>query len=252
MVGTSCSCPCSYPCSCSLVLVLGSLRRRRVPNNVRFVIDDANEEDWMIAPDSLDYVHTRMLSGCFADFGDVLRKSFRCLKPGGWMESQDYLTTLLCDDGTMGPDYAFAEWSALYERASVAVGRPARIADALKRSYEQAGFVDVRDDVFKLPVNSWPRDPQFKMLGRFQEMNMLDGLQAFTLKFFQKGLHWTADEIEVYLVKVRQAISDRSVHAYHKLCVSFRSPLPAWNLRARAEPRRYVVWGRKPHEGETR
>lgn len=179
--------------------------------------------------DPLDYVHTRILLGSFEDFRVIIKKSFANLKPGGWMESQEWMPTVYCDDGTMGPDYGFAEWTQTQDKAAMNLGRPLRIANKLKRWYEQAGFVDVHEEMFKLPINSWPKDPQMKMLGRFNETNLLDGLQAFSLQLFQKGLGWTKDEIEVYLVHVRKALSDRNVHAYHKI---------------------YVVWGRKPEENE--
>ncbi|OCK86192.1 S-adenosyl-L-methionine-dependent methyltransferase [Lepidopterella palustris CBS 459.81] len=208
---------------------LSPIQPEWVPNNVRFVIDDANEEDWMISPNSHDYIHTRVLLGAFEDFREIIKKSFRYLRPGGWMESQEYMSTLYCDDGTMDSNYAFAEWTATQDKAAMTMGRPLRIANKLKRWYEQAGFVDVHEEIYKLPINSWPKDPQFKMLGRFNETNLLDGLQAFSLQLFQKGLGWTKDEIEVYLVQVRKALSDRNVHAYHKI---------------------FVVWGRKPEEGE--
>src|SRR6266700_5439208 len=117
-------------------------RCRRVPNNVKFVIDDANEEDWMIHPNSHDYIHTRILLGCFEDFREIIKKSFRYLKPGGFMESQEYMPTVYCDDGTMGSDYAFAEWTATQDKAAMFLCRPLRIANKLIRWYEQAGFVD--------------------------------------------------------------------------------------------------------------
>lgn len=167
--------------------------------------------------DPMDYIHTRVLLGSFEDFRDIITKSYRYLKPGGWMESQEYMSTVYCDDGTMSKDYVFAEWTQTQDEAAMALGKPMRIANKLKRWYEQAGFVDVHEEVYKLPINSWPKDPQFKMLGRFEESNLLDGLQAFSLQPFEKGLNWTKDEIEVYLVSVRKALSDRNVHAYHKV-----------------------------------
>ncbi|KAF2641242.1 S-adenosyl-L-methionine-dependent methyltransferase [Massarina eburnea CBS 473.64] len=206
---------------------LSPIQPEWVPNNVKFVIDDANEEDWMLDP--LDFIHTRLLLGCFEDFREVIKTSFRHLKPGGWMESQEIMPTVYCDDGTMAADWPYAEWVRTQDQAAMNVGKPMRIANKLKRWYEQAGFVDVHEEVFKLPINSWPKDPQFKMLGRFNETCYLDGLQAWSLQLFTRGLSWTKDEIEVYLVHVRKSLSDRSVHAYNKI---------------------YVVWGRKPREGE--
>lgn len=188
-----------------------------VPENVQFIIDDAAEDDWLIQPDTYDYIHTRLLLGCFEDFREVIRKSYRYLKPGGWMESQEVYPTLYCDDGTMSENYPFLEWTRTQDSAAMNVGRPLRIANKLKRWYEQQGFVDVHEEVFKLPINPWPKDPQLKMLGRFNENGLLEGLQAFSLAWFHRGLGWTKDEIEVYLVQVRKAISDRNVHAYHKV-----------------------------------
>lgn len=191
----------------------------RIPENVKFIIDDASEEDWLIKPNSHNYIHTRMMSGSFEDFREVIRKAFRYLKPGAWMGSEEYMAALYCDDGTMGPDYAFAEYTDLINKAAMNIGRPLLIANKLKRWYEQAGFVDVHEEVYKLPINPWPKDPQSKLLGRFNETHMLDGLQGFSLALLQRGLGWTQDEIEVFLVRVRKAISDRSVHAYHKMYV---------------------------------
>ncbi|KKY14764.1 putative methyltransferase type 11 [Diplodia seriata] len=196
---------------------LSPIQPEWVPENVQFVIDDAQEEDWLIKPDSYDYIHTRVLLGSFEDFREVVKKSYKYLKPGGWMESQEFYSTLYCDDGTMGPDYAFAEWTRTQDAAAMNLGRPLRIANKLKRWYEEQGFVDVHEEVFKLPINPWPKDPQLKMLGRFSENSLLEGIQAFSLAWFHRGLGWTKDEIEVYLVQVRKAIADRSVHAYHKV-----------------------------------
>ncbi|KAK7529926.1 S-adenosyl-L-methionine-dependent methyltransferase [Phyllosticta citribraziliensis] len=208
---------------------LSPIQPEWVPENVQFIIDDAAEDDWLIQPDTYDYIHTRLLLGCFEDFRDVIRKSYRYLKPGGWMESQEVYPTLYCDDGTMSDDFPFMEWTRTQDSAAMNIGRPLRIANKLKRWYEQQGFVDIHEEVFKLPINPWPKDPQLKMLGRFNENGLLEGLQAFTLAWFHRGLGWTKEEIEVYLVQVRKAISDRNVHAYHKM---------------------YVVWGRKPQSWE--
>jgi hypothetical protein len=91
-----------------------------VPNNVKFVIDDANEEDWMLL-EPADYIHTRLLLGCFSDFREVIAKGYQNLKPGAWMESQDLMPTVYCDDGTMSPDYAFAEWVQTQDQAQTLV-----------------------------------------------------------------------------------------------------------------------------------
>lgn len=210
---------------------LSPIQPSSVPENVQFFIDDSSEEDWAVPPAYFDFIHTRVLLGCFTDFSAIIQRALFYLKPGGYMESQEILSTPDCDDGTMPEDWVFLEWTRYSDSASMGADRPMRIAHKLKRWYEAAGFVDVQEKVFKLPMNSWPRDKHLKDLGRMQEGNWLAALGALSMGHFSRMLGWSKNEIEVYLVNVRKAISDRNVHAYHKV---------------------FVVWGRKPfpHEME--
>lgn len=200
-----------------------------VPKNVQFFIDDASEEDWAVPPQHFNFIHTRVLLGSFTDFRAILRRALFYLKPGGYMESQEVMPTPYCDDGTMAPDWPFMEWIQYLDEAAMGAGRPLRIANKLKRWYEAAGFVDVEEKVFKLPINPWPQDKHLKTLGRMHEDNLLAGLGGLSMGHFSRVLGWSKNEIEVYLVNVRKSISDRSVHAYHKV---------------------FVVWGRKPFDHE--
>lgn len=106
---------------------------------------------------------------------------------------------------------------------------PNPVADMDSDRYEAAGFIDVREMVFKVPVSAWARDPHLKELGKMSEENWRKGLGAFSMALFSRKLHWSKTEIEVFLINVRKAMADRNVHAYHRI---------------------YVVWGRKPKEGE--
>lgn len=60
----------------------------RVPSNVRFVVDDASELDWLYPPDTFDFIHTRTMLGSFEEFRAIIKRAFTYIKPGGWMESQ--------------------------------------------------------------------------------------------------------------------------------------------------------------------
>lgn len=112
---------------------LSPIQPSQVPENVHFFIDDASEPDWGLPPAYFDYIHTRVLMGCFTDFKDIVARSFHYLKPGGWMESQEGFTTPFCDDGTMPADWAFLEWTKYIDDAAMMADRPLRIANKLKR-----------------------------------------------------------------------------------------------------------------------
>ena len=66
----------------------------------------------------------------------------------------------------MSPDFPLLEWAKTVDDASMEFGRPLRIANKLKRWFVEAGFEDVHEQVFKLPINAWPKDPRLKQLGQ--------------------------------------------------------------------------------------
>ena len=178
---------------------LSPIQPSSVPANVHFFIDDASEDDWALPPAYFDYIHTRILLGCFTNFGNVIKKAFNYLQPGGYMESQELMSTPCCDDDTMGDDWPFLEWTNFGDQAAVKAARPLRIAHRLKDWYEQAGFVDVQERIFKLPINSWPKDRHLKILGAMWEENLLSGLSGFSMAHYSRVLSWSKEQIEVDL-----------------------------------------------------
>ncbi|TGO73401.1 hypothetical protein BELL_0364g00060 [Botrytis elliptica] len=200
-----------------------------VPENVHFYIDDASDDDWVLPSNHFDYIHTRVLLGCFTDFETIIKRGFHYTKPGGYMESQEIFFTPYCDDESMTETWPFLEWIGFVEKAATKAGRSMNIAKNLKSWYEAAGFVDVQEKVFKLPVNPWSKDKHLYNLGEMSEENWLACLSSFSMALFSRILNWKQEQIEVYLVNVRKSIPNRNVHAYNKI---------------------YVVWGRKPEESE--
>ncbi|KAM0549193.1 hypothetical protein ACHAPJ_009502 [Fusarium lateritium] len=55
-----------------------------VPPNVRFIIDDI-DEDWNYG-EKFDYVHSRMMMFSIVDWEKYLRKIYKSLAPGGYIE----------------------------------------------------------------------------------------------------------------------------------------------------------------------
>lgn len=50
--------------------------------------------------------------------------------------------------------------------------------------------------------------------GIWTEQNICNGLYGLSVALFTRGLGWTAEETEVFLVNVRKDIRDRRIHAY--------------------------------------
>jgi hypothetical protein len=71
------------------------------------------------------------------------------------------------------------------------------MANTVKQAYEEAGFVDVHERVFKMPINAWPKDERLKELGRMWERNLLSGLSGFSVLLFNRAFGRTPAETEV-------------------------------------------------------
>ncbi|KAM4064967.1 hypothetical protein HRG_004685 [Hirsutella rhossiliensis] len=108
-------------------------------------------------------------------------------------------------------------------------GRTPFLGASLREEYEQAGFVDIHQRIFKIPTNGWPKDERLKELGRAWESNFLQGMSGFSLQLLNKTYNRTPEEIEVSLVEIRREICNPRIHAY----------MPV-----------FVVWGRKPFPWE--
>lgn len=45
-----------------------------VPPNLKFIIDDA--EDAWLYPEKFDFIHARLMSGCFSDWPEFIRQAY--------------------------------------------------------------------------------------------------------------------------------------------------------------------------------
>lgn len=159
--------------------------------------EHGRSEEWEYTV-PFDYIHTRVTAGCWSSFRDQIAvQAFEALNPGGFFESQEFDGLFSSDDGTLAPDSAIARWSHDLCAASESLNRPLVMARYLKSVYEEVGFVDVQERIFKVPTNEWPKDPKLKELGRMWESNMSQGLSGFSSYLFNKVYDRSPAEIEV-------------------------------------------------------
>ncbi|KAI9738844.1 MAG: hypothetical protein M1834_008351 [Cirrosporium novae-zelandiae] len=220
-----------FPSTEVIGMDLSPIQPTTVPPNVHFIVDDCEEEDWLFSPDHFSYIHTSMMLGSLRDFRHVVKQALKYLQPGGWFESLELELSVSYEDGAPPPNHVYSEWIGFMDEAQRASNRPMNIASHLKRWYEEAGFVDVHEEIRMVPLNAWPTDPRLNAVGKCSMLNLVDGVQAFCMAPFTRYLGWSKEQVEVYLVEVRKSLQDQSVHAYHKL---------------------YTVYGRKPYPNERR
>lgn len=204
-----------------------------VPPNVKFYVDDA-ESDWVDAEGSLDLVHARHVCMGIKDWPRLLNQAYkygitfsppgyfatpfltayRALKPGGWIELQEMRLVSKCDDNTMPDDWAMKLYLEYIVEGFRTFGIDLLNLDQNRGRVVDAGFVNVEERVWKVPLGTWPRDPKMKMVGTYHRSVVWDALQGAAMGACTRGLKWSLEEFEVFLTEVRRAMMDTSVHAY--------------------------------------
>ncbi|KAJ5664694.1 hypothetical protein N7462_011507 [Penicillium macrosclerotiorum] len=121
-----------------------------VPPNLRFLVDDA-ESPWLFnASRPFDFIHARDLGGAIADWPRLLRQAYQHLRPGGWVELQEFEVTLRSDDDSLRLAPTLCEFLGRLHEASEAFHRPMNIAEGHRQRLMEAGFEEVRDEVYKV------------------------------------------------------------------------------------------------------
>lgn len=64
-----------------------------------------------------------------------------------------------------------------------------------------------------MPMGSWPKDPELKKTGMMNLVQMLEGVEGFSLKSME-AMGWTRNEIEVFLASVRREMKGTQFHSY--------------------------------------
>ncbi|KAK7422755.1 hypothetical protein QQZ08_009380 [Neonectria magnoliae] len=181
-----------------------------VPPNVKFVVDDI-EMDW-IEPIHYDYIHCRYMAGSIKDWPRLFKQAYDNLKPGGWVEFQETANTLYSDDGSLTPENPMLQMMEYLLLACDKIGRTMDPAPYFGQWATEAGFTELREERFKLPIGTWPKDQRLKEIGNLMRANFHEGVGAFTAVLCTEVLGWSREEIEVFNASVREASRQRSVH----------------------------------------
>jgi trans-aconitate methyltransferase len=215
---------------------------RRVPMNVFFEIDDA--EDWDRSPNFYDLIHFRSMEGAFRDWKFLYDNVFYSLKPGGWVELQDFDTT----NGLGKFLEQFSRDSPIHTLMSDLMiaaeksGRPRGSAHMDPRLFMDAGFVDVRKTEYLVPITAAERSASTMWL-----VSCLDSLEALCLRLLTEQMGWDPDKCKAACEAAAREVSElaknpeASKGMVVKLCVivarkPFDAPLTSEPCARRAQP----------------
>ncbi len=111
---------------------------------------------------------------------DFANESRRALKPGGWIEDQEFDLMAFSDDNTLPSDSAVVKWCKLMNEGGLKAGLDLRLTNEKNKSaMEEAGLKEITVLDLKLPIGVWPADPRLREAGKYAWEPSFMGCKAF-------------------------------------------------------------------------
>ncbi|KEY75160.1 hypothetical protein S7711_01608 [Stachybotrys chartarum IBT 7711] len=193
-----------YPSASVAGVDLSPIQPEWVPNNCRFYVDDY-EDQWTYREDEkFDYIHGRALSGTSANWARFYSQALANLKPGGYMEMQEYDAWIFSDDDSCDRAPWTMEWVQKLDAASKMYGKQINVARHHKQWMQEAGFEDVTELVYRIPIGPWAKDPTLKELGKVELMHMQMSVDSHTPALFTRVLNYSSDQAAVLMEGVKR------------------------------------------------
>jgi SAM-dependent methyltransferase len=182
------------------------------PANCSFRVENA-EEDWKF-DQQFDFIHSRMLLGGIHDWPRFFKQAWDHLKPGGWVEAMEVEFPISSADDTPQTDAPLWQFSQYSLEAATKSGLNWGIAKKFKEFLVEQGFVNIRCELVKWPVGTWPKGKKEKEIGRWVRENTKLLVTTIAMGLFQKNLGWSDEQVESFLADVKKDVDDPKKHFY--------------------------------------
>lgn len=181
------------------------------------MIDDI-EEEWLRPENHFDFIHTRHLVMAIKDWPRLLQQALLHLKPGGWMELQEvhHFPEFLDGSNLQLPHEIAKYWTLVYEALGV-LGVDFHVTKFLAGMMTEAGFVNVQQRIYYVPLGDWHPQADLKEAGRYWKDVLVQGLEPIATGTLTRGLNWTKEAVDEMIVPVR--------HAYFNNCPKVCMPV---------------------------
>ncbi|EON70044.1 hypothetical protein W97_09312 [Coniosporium apollinis CBS 100218] len=186
-----------------------------VPPNLEFQVDDV--EDVWTFPYKFDYIHIRSMSGAVGDWKRLFKQAYDHLSPGGCIEIQEHEVWIRSEDDSIKKAVNISRWQEGLDQASRMIEKPFLVAASMRQWLLDSGFVNVEENIQKVPHGPWARDRELKRIGLFQREQMLEAASSYGCAHFTRVLNWTNEEYEVLAACVRTEIRNPAFKLFSNL-----------------------------------
>ncbi|KAI3059180.1 hypothetical protein CBS147353_10591 [Aspergillus niger] len=160
---------------------LRNTRRRWVPSNCEFCIDDLDQQDWYYPFKDSDFIHG----------------AYRCCSPNGMLEIWDSHVHFQDPHGETGLHRLYNDMDKAFKLDGRSLDLPLQYLSEL----ESHGFTDVAEHVYRIPLNT-----EQPMTQRSVVVSWADGFEAYSMDLLV--MHLGKRHLEVFLIcaAARQAL----------------------------------------------
>ncbi|RMZ35187.1 hypothetical protein D0859_00647 [Hortaea werneckii] len=183
-----------------------------VPRNVEFIVDDITSE-WLY-PQKFDFIHSRAITVGIKDWGALVDQVWKNLKPGGWIEFQEYHFPFTSDDDTLKLCPALDLWNNNLASASAKAGMRLDAILGVPEILQEKGFANVNQAATKWPLGPWAKGKKEKKVGELLERDLLGAIEGTSMRLYTKILGWSEEAVRKHAEEVHDDIRARRAHAY--------------------------------------
>jgi hypothetical protein len=90
------------------------------------------------------------MSGSISNWPTLFTSCIEALKPGGWLEMQEFDVWFQSEEGELPADSAIMEWQKYIDEASRLFGKKLNVAAEMAAWMREVGLDDVREEVIKV------------------------------------------------------------------------------------------------------
>ncbi|KAL1972072.1 hypothetical protein VTN31DRAFT_7291 [Thermomyces dupontii] len=188
---------------------LSPIQPTSVPPNLKFLVDDI-ESEWAY----VDFIHARFLAMSIKNFRKLLKQCYRSVKPGGWVEFQDWDGYPISEDGSLNGT-AFERYYNEVYGAFEEAGYDVRPGVRLEQWFRDAGFVNIHVEKFIVPYGVWPKDPHLKSLGAWMQAQAeSNGFEGTAMAVLTRHKQWKPGEVFILSSQARADGRRRDIHMF--------------------------------------
>lgn len=150
--------------------------------------------------------------GSVKDWPALLKKAYKHLAPGGWLELKEFDVNMFSDDGSVKPDSAGKKYFNTLIEAATKAGQKMDDTARLAGRVKDAGFVDIQEKNYKVPCGTWPKDKRYREIGMWTKEISQTGAEAYGLALFTRVLGMNEEDAKKLCNGYVQDLENKSIH----------------------------------------